>query len=240
MPVTRGWSYLWACLALSACVHDAARGGTFSSGSLLLSSGDLDPLEAVVNQGQLEFSSIFTKTLDNGASIEQLNTALTHNPLPTMVVMEVLETRGNQRQIIGGYNPQAWGGSGDGYNYTYRSSEQTAFLFNITTGDILHQRHQGRPAYYQTYRSSIIDLAFGGGFDLKLTHGLTMGSARELSYGSGDLDDHNILAEAANTTFHVGTLEIFTVVPYSPSVPTPNASLAGMFALLTLLARRPA
>src|SRR5262249_53854852 len=121
-------------------------------------------------------------------------------------VVEVLATQGNSHQIVGGYNPQSWDSSG-GYHITSSAADQTAFLFNLTTGAL--QRQGGSSAQYQTYNNAAYGPTFGGGHDLYTDSTLGAGYANQFSYGPSS--PTNILGRSGLTNYNAGNLEVFSV-----------------------------
>jgi uncharacterized protein YgfB (UPF0149 family) len=190
---------------------------TISGGSTLLSGDDLLQLEAWLGEGHLILTNIFTKTSGDGKGSSNFHAAVDGQGR-TFSVIEVLPTQGNAPQVIGGYNPQSWNASYSGYHITENDADRTAFIFNLDTLDLQHQKIRGLDGNigrYQTYNNNYYGPTFGGGHDLYIDSNLNSGYARHYSYGAqGDSpSDPNIIGRpyGGGSSIDYGTIEVFTI-----------------------------
>jgi hypothetical protein len=192
----------------------------------LLTYSDAQQLETWLGKGPIYLTNIFTKTIGDGQSSIDFHSGVDGQG-QTFSIVEVLETRSNSHQIIGGYNPQSWSSpSRPEYYFTDNDSERTAFLFNLTTTDIQRQVLSQPIGRYQTVNGFDYGPTFGVGHDLHVWSSLSEGSACAYSYGIPT--GINIIGRPHSySEFDVGTIEIFKITP----VPAPVAVLLGSIGL---------
>ncbi len=202
--------------------------------SSLVNASDLNQLEGWLGEGSLTLTKIFSHTAGDGKTATDFHTAVDGKGR-TFVVIELLATQGNTHQIIGGYDPQSWSSSGS-YNITSADAERTAFLFNLTSGDIQRQKlstdPNGNDGKYQTYDSTILGPTFGGGYDLSVGFSLNVGRAENYTYGTTAFGD-DITGSPYSGGFHqldLGTMEVFTIA--DAVVPEPSTLLTSGLACL--------
>src|SRR5262249_23673988 len=107
---------------------------TVVGGSSLLGASDLTQLQTWLGEGPLTLTNLFSRTPGDGKTSSSFHAAVDGKG-PTFSVVEVQDTQGNVRQVVGGYDPQSWDSSG-AYHLTPNAVNQTGFLFNLTTGDL--------------------------------------------------------------------------------------------------------
>jgi len=196
----------------------------------LLTYSDAQQLEIWLGKGPiLHLTNIFTKTIGDEKSSIDFHFAVDGQG-QTFSIVEVLETRSNSHQIIGGYNPQSWcSPSRPEYYFTDNDSERTAFLFNLTTMDIQRQVLSQPIGRYQTVNGFDYGPTLGVGHDLHVWSSLSEGSAYAYSYGIPR--GINIIGSpypySYSAEFDIGTIEIFKITP----VPTPGAFVLGSLGL---------
>jgi hypothetical protein len=222
---------------------------TGSAQGSMLTSGYETQLEAWLGQGDLAFTSLFTRTPGDGQTAAHFHAAVDGRGA-TFTLIEVLSNDGvtfSTPQIVGGYNPQSWHSNG-GYNLTPTNAERTAFLFNLSTGIKQTQRlvgdHYGQ---FQTLNQANVGPTFGGGNDLYVANTLSTGYMMQYSYGSPGLSlittfrgptllgNQFSHAEADFVShFTIGRIEVYTIAPAALTAPVPepaSLALAGCAAL---------
>lgn len=216
---------------LALVAMNSAQAGTLIGGSDLLSAADISQLETWVGKGALTLTNIFDKVPGNTS--EDFHAAADLKG-PTISVLEI--TALNDRPLaspvrIGGYNPQSWDANLADFIYTFDLAGRTAFLFNLTNGQLARQNLDATGAG-QTYNGLAAGPSFGGGYDLLVEAELNYGTANNFGFGSERI--FGIAGQAANYT--IGQLEVFSVT--TTPVPLPAAAWLLAPALVGLGARR--
>jgi len=205
----------------------------------LLSAAYEAQLETWLGQGDLDFTSVFTKT-DGATSLDFHAAADGKGATFTLMSISGEGLAGGFAQVpqtIGGYNPQSWNSSGT-FNNTPSDAERTAFLYNLTTGSIQRQNLVGEgddgSGAFQTYNKSSVGPAFGGGFDLYSWDTLNQGYAGNYSYGGTSNGNEIVVANAFGGVayFEIGALEVYTFTPAGTSPAGAVPDTAGTFGLL--------
>lgn len=143
----------------------------------------------------------------------------------TITVVEVLAGQAfnhtkrlfdNERQIIGAYNPQSWHSRG-GWNFTLVSEQRSAFLFNLTSGEVQRQNAAGeglnQSGIYQTYNTTDRGPTFGGGYDLYIDATLDYGEVYNYSFGGTSLSRNILIGpEHHHSGRMFGELEVWRVI----------------------------
>jgi RTX calcium-binding nonapeptide repeat (4 copies)/Putative Ig domain len=186
---------------------------TIVGGSTLLTSGDAAQLETWLGEGTITLTNIFTHTAGDGRTAYDFHGAADSHGR-TFVVIEVLATRGNPHEIIGGYDPRPWD-SFSAYHYSAADVDRTAFLFNLTSATRLDQKPSSLDSnigQYQTYNTSSYGPTFGAGFDLYVPYDLSNGGyANQYSYGPAGTGGTNVVGGTSYTNFDIGTIEVFSI-----------------------------
>lgn len=227
-----------AAAGLAALFQAApARAAAIVGGSALLDAAGANQLEAWLGQGPITLTNIFTKT-PNATSFDFH--AAADNRGATFAVMRA--TQNNVTAVIGGYNPQSWSTRYD-YNITSIASQQTAFIFNLSTGVL---RNQTGAAYsgaaiFQTFNFNNYGPTFGGGHDLFVDYYLSQGYSYGWSYGTASDYEKSILTGQNHcsygcTYFSIAELEIFTIsagsaAPAAPTAEVPEPLALSLFGL---------
>lgn len=224
---------LFAAVALTAVVPAQAAAS-------LLSQSDQLQLAAWLGEGPLVLNTIYTKAAGD-TSLDFHRAA--DGKGRTFAVMQATNESG-QTWLIGGYNPQSWSSSG-AFNRSEENAQRTAFLFNLSSGQI-HRQTPKIYSYdsvgsYQTFNHALYGPTFGIGHDLyvpaDLTHG---GYSLRYSYIDPELGDFNLslLDNSAYTKPNItfGAMEIYTIAAV-PEAQTYLMLLAGL-GLLGAAARR--
>lgn len=224
-----------AAAGLAALFQAApARAAAIVGGSALLDAAGANQLEAWLGQGPITLTNIFTKTPD-ATSVDFH--AAADNRGATFAVMRA--TQGNITAVIGGYNPQSWS-SGYTYNLTWDASQQTAFIFNLSTGVRRNQTGAARSstAVYQTYNYSLQGPTFGGGYDIYVDFYLDGGFSYGYSYGTTSDYQKSIVTGQnwctyGSCNFSIAELEIFTISAGSaaPTAQVPEPLALSLFGL---------
>ncbi|MFN7932288.1 MAG: PEP_CTERM-anchored TLD domain-containing protein [Bryobacteraceae bacterium] len=146
--------------------------------------------------------------------------------------------------IIGGYNPNSWNASLNGYTMTLPDSARTGFVFNLSETRVHTQILGSGAGQYQTYNTIGYGPTFGGGHDIYLSGGTTgLGYAQNFSYGPGYLSGVSIAGENPTPSdsisyFLVGRTEVFTIANASDVPEPPTLALIGCAGLIALLWKR--
>ena len=206
----------------------------------LLDTSDQALLAGWLGQSDVSLTNIYTKqTGDTSADFHQAVDGRGR----TFAVMEATTSLG-ETFLVGGYNPASWETFG-GYRMTATNPERTAFLFNLTTGEIHRQTLVNRVfdtvGAYQSYNHIDYGPTFGWGHDLYVPKDLTNGGFSLLySYIEPDgVDFQTSLLDGRTYTgpdVTIGRMEIYAIGP----VPEPATAvmLGGGLLLLRMMARR--
>ncbi|MEE9543466.1 MAG: PEP_CTERM-anchored TLD domain-containing protein [Thermodesulfobacteriota bacterium] len=193
-----------------------------NGGSNLLSAPYATQLETWLGEGSIDLTNIFSHELGDGKTSADFHTS-SDGMGRTFSVIEVLATKGNEHQIIGGYNPQSWNQLSD-YNYTPNDADRTAFLFNLTNTFVQLQKLGVFEGLYQTYTSNSYGPSFGVGHDLFVNSSLSMGYAYEYTYGTGINVSNIIGGTFVWDGIDFGKIEVFTIGE-AATVPEPSTYL---------------
>ncbi|UGQ47625.1 PEP_CTERM-anchored TLD domain-containing protein [Massilia endophytica] len=207
----------------------------------LLNDGHRAILASWLGQADVGLSNIYTKqTGDTSADFHHAVDGRGR----TFAVMEATTSLG-ETFLVGGYNPASWD-SVTGFRMTPTNAERTAFLFNLTTGE-LHRQTLINHVFdtvgaYQTYNDINYGPTFGWGHDLFVPQDLTNGGFSLLySYIEPDgADFQTSLLDGRTYTgpdVTIGRMEIYAIAP----VPEPGSigmTLAGLGLLGMVAARR--
>jgi hypothetical protein len=204
------------CFCVVTFVSSKSIGAVVIGGSLL-SAGDANQIEAWLGEGPITLTNIYTKVTGN-TSVDF------HNAVDgqgrTVSVLKVFDGVGTQ--LIGGYNPQSWALL-DAFHMTPLDAQRTAFIFNLTGSIIQRQNLIGEGAVnsgeYQTYNFFTYGPTFGAGHDLFVDFTLNAGDAHNYSYGGTSGTDNILNGVANDSTFEVGSLEVFSVASEPAVVP---------------------
>jgi hypothetical protein len=222
------------CLALLACLLGTPRAvdaATIVGGSALLTPAHADQLETWLGEGLIQLTNIYTKqTGDTSAAFH----AAADGQGRTFSVIEVLGQDFNgQPQLIGGYNPQSWQSAG-GFTITAADALRTAFLFNLSTGEIQRQNLNAQPGRgdVQTLNEAGRGPTFGFGSDIFVNGDMNSGYAVNYSYGGTEFTN-DILAgiQGSHEPLQFGRLEVFKITP----VPEPTALGAALVSSVLLV-----
>lgn len=210
-----------------------ARAAAVVGGSSLLDAAGANQLESWLGQGPITLTNIFTKT--PGATAADFHAAADGRGA-TFAVMRA--TQGAVTGIIGGYNPLSWSQSA-GYQLSFNASDRTAFIFNLSTGDLRTQAAGGNGSY-QTFNYHAYGPTFGGGHDIQVNSSLSAGYSYGWSYGTQNQISTSILTNQYYCNFGcqyaVGELEVFTIsagsaAPAAPAAPVPEPLALSLFVI---------
>jgi hypothetical protein len=206
----------------------------------LLDASDHALLAGWLGQSDVSLTNIYTKqTGDTSADFHQAVDGRGR----TFAVMEATTSLG-ETFLVGGYNPASWEIFG-GYRMTATNPERTAFLFNLTTGEIHRQTLVNRVfdtvGAYQSYNHIDYGPTFGWGHDLYVPKDLTNGGFSLLySYIEPDgVDFQTSLLDGRTYTgpdVTIGRMEIYAIAPVPE--PATGVMLGGGLLLLRTMARR--
>ena len=203
------------------------------------------PLDPVL-EGQLErwlgagdqiFENVYTRqgALDTSVDFH----AAADGRGPSFTLLRVSDAAG-KAWLVGGYNPQSWD-QDDGWHYTQRDFQRTAFIFNYTAPAVYRQVPSGfelpSQGSFQTFNAPDQGPTFGAGPDLFVNDRLDTALSWRLSYGDPAGEGRSIIdGSVGGRFFAVDALEVYAVSP----IPEPRgaAMLAGGLGLLALAARR--
>ncbi|KQQ88872.1 PEP_CTERM-anchored TLD domain-containing protein [Massilia sp. Leaf139] len=203
------------------------------------------PLDPVL-EGQLErwlgagdqiFENVYTRQGEVDDSLDFH--AAADGRGPTFTLLRVSDPAG-RAWLVGGYNPQSWD-SDDGWHFTPREFQRTAFLFNYTEPAVYRQvpgsfelPSQGS---FQTFNAIDQGPTFGAGPDLLVDERLDTALSWRLSYGDPAGEGRSIIdGSVGGRFFAVDAMEIYAVSPIPE--PVGAAMLAGGLGVLALAARR--
>jgi len=203
------------------------------------------PLDPVL-EGQLErwlgagdqiFENVYTRqgALDTSLDFH----AAADNRGPTFTLLRVSDPAG-KAWLVGGYNPQSWD-QDDGWHFTPRDFQRTAFIFNYTTPAVYRQVPSGfelpSQGSFQTFNAPDQGPTFGAGPDLFVNDTLDTALSWRLSYGDPAGEGRSIIdGSVGGQFFAIDALEVYAVSPIPE--PAGGAMLAGGLGLLALAARR--
>lgn len=203
------------------------------------------PLDPVL-EGQLErwlgagdqiFENVYTRqgALDTSLDFH----AAADNRGPTFTLLRVSDPAG-KAWLVGGYNPQSWD-QDDGWHFTPRDFQRTAFIFNYTAPAVYRQVPSGfelpSQGSFQTFNAPDQGPTFGAGPDLFVNDRLDTALSWRLSYGDPAGEGRSIIdGSVGGRFFAVDALEVYAVSPIPE--PAGAAMLAGGLGLLALAARR--
>ena len=202
----------------------------------------LDPvlegqLERWLGAGDLIFDNVYTRQ-GRGDYSPDFHAAADGRG-PTFTLLRVSDGPG-RAWLVGGYNPQSWD-SDDGWHFTPRDFQRTAFVFNYTAPAVYRQVPSSfelpSQGSFQTFNARDQGPTFGAGPDLFVDDTLNTALSWRLSYGDPAGEGRSIIdGSVGGRFFAIDALEIYAVSP----VPEPAgaAMLAGGLALAALAARR--
>ncbi len=156
---------------------------------------------------------------------------------PTFTLLRVSDGPG-RAWLVGGYNPQSWD-SDDGWHFTPRDFQRTAFVFNYTAPAVYRQVPSSfelpSQGSFQTFNARDQGPTFGAGPDLFVDDTLRTALSWRLSYGDPAGEGRSIIdGSVGGRFFAVDALEIYAVSP----IPEPAGAtmLAGGLALAAFAA----
>jgi len=212
---------LLAACALAALLP-TAHANVIGTSTLINSAGETR-LETWLDQGQLTFTSIFTKGA--GSTSASFHSAVDGKGA-TLSLMSVSVNNGLSWETIGGYNPLSWDAS-NSYHLS-AVNQYKAFIFNLTDNLKRSQTNQ-----YQTYNSLGYGPTFGGGHDLYVNGSLSGGYSNGYAYGAGynpstgatgsDAWRSIIDPSAGSQSFIIRSLEVYTLAKDTSTVPEPSS-----------------
>ncbi len=107
----------------------------------LITSAYETQLETWLGLGDLTFTSIFEKVQGDGKTVADFHAAADYKgPTITLLSIYGYALPAGTFQTIGGYNPQSWNNWLGDHTYTPNDADRTAFIFNLTSGEIQPQR----------------------------------------------------------------------------------------------------
>lgn len=202
------WCSLLLVSAFSSCMPTYA--------DSLLTPAYEAQLEAWLGEGDLNFVSVYDSDVDGfTAAAFHANADLVGR---TFSLIEVLPTRGNENQVIGGYNPQSWDMSINGWNYSVNLEDRTAFVFNLDTG-VIHRQGTDYLGSLQTWNTPYAGPEFGEDIFMRIDHGWYAVDNDFYSIGSGSL------LGSGFTYFDPGRIQTFTIENVSV-VPEPSSMVS--------------
>ena len=230
---------------LVVAAHAAAALALAAAATPALAQTGAPPLDPVL-EGQLErwlgagdqiFENVYTRQGEADTSLDFH--AAADNRGPTFTLLRVSNPAG-QAWLIGGYNPQSWD-QDDGWHFTPRDFQRTAFLFNYTTPAVYRQVPSSfelpSQGSFQTFNAPDQGPTFGAGPDLLVNDALDTALSWRLSYGDPSGEGRSIIdGSVGGQFFAVDALEVYAVSPIPE--PAGAAMLAGGLGLLALAARR--
>ena len=159
---------------------------------------------------------------------------------PTFTLLRVSDAAG-QAWLVGGYNPQSWD-SDDGWHFTQRDFQRSAFIFNYTAPAVYRQVPSSfelpSQGSFQTFNAIDQGPTFGAGPDLFVDESLDTALSWRLSYGDPAGEGRSIIdGSVGGRFFAIDAMEVYAVSP----IPEPAAAamLAGGLGLVALaMARR--
>jgi hypothetical protein len=182
-----------------------------------------------INQGPLNFTSIFTKVAGDGQDAFDFHAA-TDDRGPIVALFDVTpfdpadSLYDSPEQLIGGFTLLNWDSSNI-WPLSPNPADQNAFIFNLTSGAI--QRENSIPS------AQIFSGA--GSSDLSAEFNLEHGSAVHRFYGDPSLTSPSILANGLNDRFQIDRLEVYSVAPASSTSEIPEPAAYGAVAAAALL-----
>lgn len=217
-----------------------------ASAAPLLTSAYEAQLETWLGLGDLTFSSIFEKVQGDGKTAADFHAAADYKgPTITLLSIYGYAVPAGTFLTIGGYNPQSWNNWQNDYAVTENDADRTAFIFNLSSGELQNQRLGVNEGKLQTYNGALNGPGFGGG-DIVVSGSqvfpsgavnLEFGSSYSWSYGTGTNDI--TLGGNTSNSFHIAALEVYTFAPAptgNPGGPTssvPDAASTGLLAAIT-------
>jgi hypothetical protein len=207
----------------------------------------LDPvlegqLERWLGAGDLIFHNLYTR--GGGTTAGTADDSLDFHAAadgrgPTFTLLRVSDGPG-RAWLVGGYDPQSWD-SDDGWHFTPRDFQRTAFVFNYTVPAVYRQVPSSfalpSQGSFQTFNAGDQGPTFGAGPDLFVDDTLRTALSWRLSYGDPAGEGRSIIdGSVGGRFFAVDALEIYAVSPIPE--PAGAAMLAGGLALTALAARR--
>lgn len=232
-------------LSVSSSVHAASVLG----GTGILAQTDADQLEAWLDEGPLQLTSLgaLTSNYVSALTFDSFHN-LADNHGRTFVVIEAFRGTTDDgtpagRMLVGGYNPRDWVDSRDGFVLTPQVVDMTAFIFNLTSGVRLDQSSQyqaGAPVDYPAIRFGLGDLfiPYDGGAHSGLPTVTNWNYCAPGTIKSIDqtcLDGSNLVGETGLSYLSGGpiTLEAFAIsnVPLPPALWLFGSGLLGIVPL---------
>jgi hypothetical protein len=184
----------------------------------LLTPANESQLEAWLGQGNLDFTNIFTKVQGDSQDNSMYFHSAADNKGATFVLLSVFGTWHDESptnlppQVIGGYNPQSWDASKNGFTETPNLADRTAFIFNLTNSTIQRQKLDVN-GMWQTFNEAGRGPTFGSGWDITVEGALFYGSASNYSYGGSNGSPITFGGEDDLTYydgFRIDRLEVYT------------------------------
>lgn len=214
---------LFCSVCIAVGITGAASAGSVNGGTLMTAS-DANQLEVWLGVGDQNFTNIWSGQA--GALAASFHAAA-DGAGPTVAIYDVTLNSGN-RVKIGGYTAVDWGQS-TGYVF-----DATAFIFNLTTGEIQRQVNAHAYGAFSVYVDPYYFPTFGGGHDISGGHDPLGYGAYTLSYTYdhtkgqiGFAGDSGDFAGDSGYNFDGHTfnaLEVYTFQP-AASVPLPASGL---------------
>lgn len=221
---------------LAVCAAATLSAASIIGGDGLFQQSYANQVEAWLGRTNVAFTNIYTET----TGIPEEFHAAVDGQGETVTLYQT------NLGLVGGYNPVSW--TSLGTNTTDPTNVgRTAFIFNLSTPAIQHQRLLPDPpndlGQYQTFNASSYGPSFGV-YDLGFIVGETLSSldsglASANAYGTLGT---SIFGTAGSTYFTASKIETFTISQQSADASAPEPATAGMmvgaFGLLAWMLRK--